>query len=341
MSDDPRGTSARTGGPADEVESLFRLAGRRPGLPEEEVAPIRAAAHAAWSRAVRRRARRRAGIAAALAAALLLALGLAFRGRLVPQPRSPLGEVEMESGEVALSRPDGEVQDLTAGSVITTGGDGRAALRLAAGPSVRLDVATVLRIEAPGRLALERGALYVDAKPASIAGSAIEVATPLGSVRHLGTQFEVRLLAGEGGTAAGRALALRVRVREGAVLVARAGKSYEARAGGEVTVHADGRATRGAASIQGPSWDWVQRTAPPLEVEGETLATFLDWVSRETGLPWRFAEPGLARSAQDVVLHGTIAGLTPEEALSVVLPGCGLRHRRIEGALLLEPATEQ
>jgi ferric-dicitrate binding protein FerR (iron transport regulator) len=206
---------------------------------------------------------------------------------------------------------------------------------------VRIDVASVVRLEAARLVALERGALDVDAGPAAAPGDAIEVATPLGSVRHLGTQFEVRLLGGgEQGEPAG-AVALRVRVREGAVLVARAGRSYEARAGGEITVHADGRADHLAAPVQGSSWDWVQRTAPPLDVDGESLGVFLDWVSRETGLQWRFSEPGLARAAREVVLHGTIEGLTPEEALSVVLPGCGLRHRRLEGALLLEPGAER
>jgi hypothetical protein len=34
------------------------------------------------------------------------------------------------------------------------------------------------------------------------------------------------------------------------------------------------------------------------------------------------------------VLHGTIEGLAPEEAVSVVLPGSGLAYR-VEGATLL------
>jgi hypothetical protein len=39
-----------------------------------------------------------------------------------------------------------------------------------------------------------------------------------------------------------------------------------------------------------------------------------------------------------MVLHGSITGLTPEEALSVVLPGCRLRHRVAGGTFHVEPA---
>jgi hypothetical protein len=39
------------------------------------------------------------------------------------------------------------------------------------------------------------------------------------------------------------------------------------------------------------------------------------------------------------VLHGSIEGLTPEQSLGVVLPGCGLAHRIDGGALRIEPAA--
>jgi hypothetical protein len=38
------------------------------------------------------------------------------------------------------------------------------------------------------------------------------------------------------------------------------------------------------------------------------------------------------------VLHGSIEGLTPEQSLGVVLPGCGLAHRVETGALQIESA---
>lgn len=336
--------------PEDEVESLFHLAGRRPRLADPVVAPIKAAARAAWRSSVRRTARRRAvGIGVAVAAGLLLAIGLALREPETSHPPQPLGKLEVETGDVLVTGSQGPRQVLTAGSVITTGTSGRAALRLAGGPSVRIDVASVVRIESADVVALDRGGAYVDSGPASAGTAAIEIATALGSVRHVGTQFEVRLLGApqwdepvldeQGPGEPSAAAALRVRVREGTVLVEHAGRTYEARAGAELVLSAGGEEQRATAPVEGAIWDWVQETAPPLDIEGTTLAVFLDWVSRETGLPCRFSDPALERAALGTVLHGSIAGLTPEEALSVVLPGCGLAPHRVEGALLLEPAT--
>jgi ferric-dicitrate binding protein FerR (iron transport regulator) len=165
----------------------------------------------------------------------------------------------------------------------------------------------------------------------------VAVVTPLGTVRHLGTQFEVRLL--DPHPPAARADgALRVTVREGMVEVRRDERSYQAAAGAVLTLRAGGAVERDVAQPQGAPWEWTQRAAPPLPIEGTTLATFLAWVSRETGLPWRYADGALEESTHATLLHGSIEGLTPEEALAVVLPGCGMRHRRSDRALLLEPA---
>ena len=75
---------------------------------------------------------------------------------------------------------------------------------------------------------------------------------------------------------------------------------------------------------------------PPLAIEGATLEVFLDWASRESGRSWRFAVPEHSRDARDVILHGSVEGFTVEEALSTVLPSCGLRHRIAGDELLIE-----
>jgi hypothetical protein len=200
-----------------------------------------------------------------------------------------------------------------------------------------MDVDSEIRIEAADLVALHRGAVYVDSVVGSAAPSALAIVTPVATVRHLGTQFEARLLPATGGAGA---LALRVRVREGSVLVERAGATHEAREGSELLMRADGTVERFTTPAHGASWEWTQRAAPALDIEGITLAAFLAWEARELGLPWRYAAPRLETAAQEIVLHGSIAGLTPEEALSVVLPGCAMRHRRLEAGLLLEPAAE-
>ncbi len=343
--DDIRPGPAPAGGPEKEVAALFRLAGRRPRLAEAEVAPIREAARAAWRRQVRAAAVRRRGVWSGLAAAavLLVIAGLALRRGEAPSAAAAIATLEVELGAVAVGGPAARGADagtLLAGTVITTGERGGAAVRLAGGPSLRIDGGSTVRLDAPGAVTLEHGAVYVDSRRGAAGPPApLEIATVLGAVRDLGTQFEVRLLAGPD-PAAAPADALRVRVREGTVRVRAGDAVHEARAGSELTLRADGTTRRAAASAHGPAWAWVQRTAPPLELDGASLATFLAWAGRETGLRWRFVGAHPHAAPEDIVLHGSIEGLTPEEALAVVLPGAGFRHRLVGDELWLEASGD-
>lgn len=171
--------------------------------------------------------------------------------------------------------------------------------------------------------------MYVDSR--SGAGGAIEVRTPLGTARDVGTQFEVRH-ADDG---------LLVRVREGSVSVSRRAESFEVGEGTTVTVLPDGSTRRGTTRPDGPEWQWAAEAAPPLAIEGQSAATFLRWVTRETGLGLRFADDQVERFAETTVLHGTIEGLSPARAAGVVLPSCGLDHRVIDGTLVVERAATE
>ncbi len=322
--------------PEDDIAAMLHLAGRRPRLAEKEVAPIREAAREVFRRQARRAARRRRlgwTAAASLAAGLLLAAGLFLYGPASPaspEPKNAIATIEMKTGDVAVAGATGHQADLFAGAVLTTGA-GRAAVRLPYGASMRIDAGSSVRIDSSRRVTLTSGALYVDSGADAALDNGIEVATALGSIRDVGTQFEVRLLAGT----------LRVRVREGRVLVAHEGGAHQARAGGELLLREDGSFRRAEIPRYGPGWDWVQRAAPALDIEGATLRDFLDWVSRETGLRWRLAEPPRAgRRPEEIVLHGSIQGLTAEQALAVVLPGCGYRHRLAGDRLWLENVTQ-
>ena len=191
---------------------------------------------------------------------------------------------------------------------------------------MRLDTGTQVRIVSRSRVELERGALYVDSGP-SPAEQRLEVLTPLGLVREVGTQYEVRV-----DPAAG---SLRVRVREGGVSVERNGELHAAARGDELTLWGDGAVDRAATEPAGPDWLWVLEAAPGLDIEGRTLASFLEWISRETGREVRYADEELARSASTILLHGTIEGLRPDESIEVILQGSGLEHRDENGALLV------
>ena len=114
-----------------------------------------------------------------------------------------------------------------------------------------------------------------------------------------------------------------------------------AEVGTELTLDAEGVMARRFVSVYGPEWNWVMQVAPVFEIEGRRLDDFLAWISRETGRRVNFQGEETARSVSDTVLHGSIEGLTPEEALATVLPTCGLTHRvREEKILIGELGTE-
>jgi len=212
------------------------------------------------------------------------------------------------------------------GDAIITGADARVALRAPSGHSLRLDSGTTLRVLSDRVFALERGAVYVDlrsdrARPET----PLRIDTPVGTIEEQGTQFAVRF---DGG-------ALSLRVREGAVTLSAAAARSVTRAGQALTLDASGRITTTDDAGTGAGWAWVESIAPMMEIEGRSLLEFLDWVVRERGVRLRFADSGLEGRAPSIVLKGSIAGMTLEQATTSVLATCGATHRWDEGALVI------
>jgi ferric-dicitrate binding protein FerR (iron transport regulator) len=340
---------------ADEqaLRRLLERAGPRPEVPQEDLEAISATLRSAWQFQARRQAaesqrqaemRRPAWpLVAALAAGLALAVGLVWWwvSRTSRDDRVPptVAWVEEVKGLVDLETPTNPLHRIAEGdpipldAVLESGGegeDGRASLRLPDGTNVRLDLDTRLRLVSAATLELERGGIYVDTDsgprwPRS--DTAIEVRTPLGTLRDVGTQFAVRVVEAE-------MPALLVRVREGAIVTEHQGTSYLTPAGQELLLRRDGTAVRGAAAGFGPAWDWLLGVSPGFDVENRSLQDFLDWVSRETG--WRIAlDPGLGESATQIMLHGSIGELRPDEAPFAVLPGAGLEGELDGGTLVV------
>ncbi len=320
-----------------QIQRLIAAAGRRPEVPAGDMARIRAAAQDEWRDLVASQARsRRLAAPLALAASLLLVIAAGWwwwRQLEAPVAHEAVATVELIEGDVRVDGPPLALGgDLRAGAeLVTVAGAGaapaRLAIRLAGGQSVRLDVDSRLRLLAPSSLELLQGGVYVDAAPAAASG-AVEILTAFGNVHDIGTQFEVRLSDGEA--------TLRVRVREGSVAVEQADGSHSAAAGEELTLRQDGSIVRATVDPYGPAWEWVVASAPSLDIEGLTLAAYLEWVARETGWEVRFTDEAVAGSAAGIKLYGTIEGLAPDESLEAILPGSGLGYRIADGALLLE-----
>ncbi len=323
---------------ADHIGRLLRLAGPRPAAPHEREARVKESIRTQWRKSVRTRRRRRllvvGGIGLAAAAALIAMVGLLYQPLLTRGPGldGPVGFVDAVSGTVRLGDgADGagrmlRVGDtIEAGTVIETGLLGRAAVRLASGASLRLDHDTRLEGLPDSVVSLESGAVYFDSGTTD-GGAPVEIRTVFGVVHDVGTLFEIRLAEDR----------MRVRVREGAVNVDRDGRRHDAGAGIELTVDSEGTLSRRSVPIYGPDWEWVMSIAPTFELEGRTLYTFLEWVNRETGWSPRFVDPRSEERASSVVLHGSIEGMRPDQALEAVLPTCGLVHRLDDGILVIQ-----
>lgn len=329
----------------EEIQKLLTDAGRRPLVPEKDLARIRAAARAEWQQVVVTRRKHpvivRRLVPALVATGLLVAVGVSWwwRDRTLPVDSGPMATVELLEGDVRVQRPPGGktgrrldlmVDDvLVAGTTLVTEAaesPGILALTLADGESVRMDSGTRVRLVSRRRLALEAGTLYADSGVSTAGGERLEIVTAWGSVRDVGTQFEVRVAEGED-------VALRVRVREGKVTVAWRRGSHIVAQGQELRMRDDGAVSRHEIARHGPAWDWTLAAAPSIDIEGRTLASFLEWVCRETGWELQYADSGAARSATEIRLHGTIEGLTPDEAVRVVVPGSGFGFHVEDGTL--------
>jgi ferric-dicitrate binding protein FerR (iron transport regulator) len=319
------------------VERLLILAEEEPEIPSEGAERVKQAVEPLWMQTVRSHSRRqilRWSTGLAIAASIVIALLVIY---LLPNQQTIVASLEAVGGIVNIESMDGASQQATAdsngleifsGSWLVTGEQSRAAVRLANGQSVRLDVGSRLRLDSAQRLTLVKGGVYVDSGFEGEGGT-IEIDTPLGVARDIGTQFELRVVNGS----------LSILVREGRVALSRAEGDLEIPEGTSVLVDSAGGVETSPIDPWAEEWDWVQVVAPTLEIEGVRLMVFLDWVSRESGRWITFADSETEALARNTVLHGTIEGLIPARALQVVLPGCGMKVEERPGAYIINGAA--
>jgi ferric-dicitrate binding protein FerR (iron transport regulator) len=319
-----------------DLELVLKSAGLRERPPGDVERAVREQLRAEWRDMVAERSRRgRQRAAFALAASILVAVAgfWAIAPRFAATPvvvasvATASGDVRVTSGWLDRWHAVDSGQALLEGQVIETDPEGRGALALRGGISARLDRGSRLVIAAADRLELERGSIYVDSGPGHAPAAPLDVVTPTGSVRHVGTRYEVRLL--ESG--------VQVRVRDGTVEWRSSGGSVERGGPGQqLTISNDGGVERASVPAYGAAWDWTMEVAPSIDIDGMPLSRFLAWTARETGLQLAYVSPEVEREAAGIVVHGSIAGLTPPEALSAVLVTTSVRAQAAGGSLVVD-----
>lgn len=303
-------TSFEPGSPSDD-DSLGHMLEdglRRAPLTDAAYARIRAAVATEWQQTARPRSRRVlltrwSAIAAGVAATLVLAVILlhsptkpAVVGVVVPATTLRVGDVLLARGPMLVS--------------------------LVGGGTLRMMGGTRIEAVAADQIALVQGEVYVDLPPTLPRASTFAVRTPLGSVEHLGTQFDVSL-----------GQALRIRVREGAIRLRRSSGTETAAAGTELIVPRTGPTTKRAIATHGPDWSWVEALEPVYVIDDRKLIDFLQWTARETGRRLSFEDDHAREVAEQTRLHGSITGMRPTEALETVLATTSLRYDVEDGLI--------
>lgn len=302
-----------------EIAGLLRQVGTRAEPPPDMTRDVQAAVHEEWLEVVAQRQRRRTASWVAAAAVCVLAVGAFFSVRLLDTQGEPIATLLRGDGEVFVASDGQQWSRIEEGQRIAVGdsirSDARAALRLDDGLALRLDAGTAFKITDTDRLALNLGAIYVDSQDAP-AGHALVVETHAGSVRHLGTQYQVRT----------RRDGIDVSVREGRVMIEGESGSNVAAAGERLSVSTQGAVQRGRIAPTDEQWRWASEVAPSFVIENASLAAFLDWIARETGRTLVYATPRARSIASGEILHGSIEGLAPDVALAAVLATTSLRR---------------
>lgn len=309
------------------LESILEEGLRRTPLGDAAYARMREAVAAEWREAVRPPSRRPlfwSAIAASLVIASVFAVGL-----LHPFTKLPVIGVVARTGSGPLISPRALLlpdQQREAGSPFRTGdvllARGPALVELAGGGTLRMAGGARVKALAPGQIMLEAGEVYVDLPPEVPSASGFLVRTPLGSVEHLGTQFDVAI---------GRDL--RIRVREGSVRLRRGATTETAAAGTELVVPPTGPTTVLPISTHGSEWSWIEALEPDYIIENRSLIEFLQWAARETGRRLSFGDDRARETAERTHLHGSITGMPAFQALQTILATTSLRYD-LEGDLI-------
>jgi ferric-dicitrate binding protein FerR (iron transport regulator) len=310
-------------GPEERIDRDLNEALRTQPLSPEALARIQAAVQKEWTdlHAGTRRSNSRRRVWAAVAAGVCsIALILAWVTRSPPAPALFGSILRIENGETILGSKGVQRRSVHVGDILHAGDEltanGIGLVSLPGGSNLRIGAETLINVLGQSDIELVRGMIYVDHPPAVAATRHLRVHTRAGTVEHVGTAFEV--------FSNGRIV--RVRVREGEVRLRNAGHETLAEAGTEIVATSDGIISHGSVSPNGEQWRWVSALAPSYEIEGRPLLDFLEFESRELGYRLVFADPRARQVAERTILHGTVHGREPLDAVSSVLATTSLTY---------------
>jgi hypothetical protein len=83
-------------------------------------------------------------------------------------------------------------------------------------------------------------------------------------------------------------------------------------------------------------WDWIVPLTPAFDMSNKSLLDFLKWAARETGRDLQFESDESRMFAMRTDVHGSVEGLTPDEALAAILATTTVRYRIADDKIVIE-----
>lgn len=195
------------------------------------------------------------------------------------------------------------------GELVSTGPGGGVSLLLARNVSLRIDENTRIRVDAADHFTLLDGRIYADTGQFIYRDGGLRIDTAFGIVSDVGTQFAVTA----------DSVSLDISVREGRVELAAGSDIHAARMGQRLSLEQGEGASIASLDTHDPYWNWIADLTPTFDTSNKSLLDFLKWAARETGRELRFKTDESRMFAMRTDVHGSVAGLTPDEALVAIL----------------------
>lgn len=328
---------------------LLRMAGPRSPIPEDvearvyarvqnewhasskppESAQVYAKVHRQWKKATPRSWLRRLAMPVAIAAAVVLTIAVVMQPS-PPVPASlPVATVARVAGDNTSGLLPAVGHAVFPGEQLSTGAGQKLSLVLDNAASLRIDEQSVLLVEAKDQFRLVQGRVYADTGDFLYRDRQLVIATSMGTVTDIGTQFSVGLADD----------LIEVAVREGRVDVDGIAEQFVTVAGERLRVHRRDGATTDVLPAHDAYWDWTAALAPEFEIENKSLLDFLRWAARETGRELDFESNELRMSAMRTDLHGSVSDFDPLEAVESVLVTTNFNYRIEPDKIVIEENT--
>jgi len=315
----------------DDIGRLIKLAGAREAVEDERFDRVHLKVHQHWqevvnNQTVKSRPWQLKTVALVASLVVIVVSIFIFSKVSIVRELQPLADVQRVLGEVKIAGEQAVGDSLIpADSAIITGTEGRVALRLSGGQSLRIDSLSQVRLHSPGEISLDKGAIYIDTTFASI-HDPIRVTTSLGTAQDIGTRFQVRLTA----------MAMVVGVRDGLVEVSQAGQAVvPVDKGRSVELDAKGGVVTKPLEANDPDWDWIDKVAPAFDIQGATLEQYLNWYTHERSLELVWADGASEKKAKKAVLAGSIDASSLDDGLDMVQQIAPFEYRVVADQLLV------